>query len=343
MHFASRPGRARLRPGRQRLCQPPLTLTSHGDGARLTLPADALYTVVTASRSDHDAPDGDDIPYVWWEGEAPAETNFPAQTEFSPTEDEKHLLSGGDWLSNAGHPRSRPAGGVRPLRRRRSRRPPTTTCGYGSSGTTARSGGGSTTVTGPCLDDSFGIADYTYIRRFLGADWVHAGSARLAAGRHSFELRLLAGPGEALTACFDAFLLTPGQFVPRGKYKPGEFGGVANEGFAPFEPGTDAFAASPDRPAAPERTYRRRARLRRRPARAGSFSATEPGAVLGGQRRARDRPPGPAIRRLPRDGASPSAASTWSGSTGRSSTRARATWLPSTPTTSTSCTTSRPR
>ncbi len=221
-----------------------LTLTSQGAAATLTLPADALYTVVSREPLRHDAPDGEDIPYVWWEGEAPAETNFPAQTEFSPTEGERHLLSGGDWLSNAG---TRGADQPEAFARYDVEVPDTADYHlwvrkfWHHGPFRWRFDDGAWTV----LDDTFGIADNTYIRRFLGANWFHAGTARLAAGRHSFELRLLAGPGEALTACFDAFLLTPKQFVPRGKYKPGEFGGVANEGFAPFEPGTDAFAASP--------------------------------------------------------------------------------------------------
>ncbi|MEQ7005841.1 hypothetical protein ABN028_06520 [Actinopolymorpha sp. B17G11] len=221
-----------------------LPVERSGEGGRLALPADALYTVIARTPRDDDAPDGEDISYVWWEGEAPAETNFPAQTEFSPTEEEKHLLSGGDWLSNAGtrgaddpeayarydvdvpddadyHLWVRKFWHHGPFRWR-----------FDDDGWRV-------------VDDSFGLADSTYIRRFLGADWVHAGKVRLAAGSRSFELRLLAGPGEALTSSFDAFLLTPGLFVPRGKFRPGEYGRVANPGFTAFEPGADAFATSP--------------------------------------------------------------------------------------------------
>ncbi|GAA5019687.1 hypothetical protein [Actinopolymorpha pittospori] len=213
-------------------------------GGRISLPADTLYTVISRSPLRDDGPDGEDIPFVWWEGEAPAETNFPSHTEFSPTEQERHLLSGGEWLSNEGT---------------RGADDPEAFARYDVD--VAEEGEYHLWIRkfwhhGPfrwrfdegewhVLDDSFGLADNTYIRRFLNANWFHAGTVRLAAGRRSFELRLLAGPGEALTACFDAFLLTPGQFVPRGKFKPGEYGGEAAEGFAPFEVGADAFASSP--------------------------------------------------------------------------------------------------
>ena len=42
--------------------------------------------------------------FVWWEGESPIKTNFPKETYFSPStfESKRHLLSGGDWLTNAG-------------------------------------------------------------------------------------------------------------------------------------------------------------------------------------------------------------------------------------------------
>jgi hypothetical protein len=221
-----------------------LTLAPQGARVALTLPPDGLYSVVSRKPISLDAPDGEDIPYVWWEGEAATETNFPAQTEFSPTEEERHLLSGGDWLSNSGirgadqpeafarYDVDVPADAEYHLWVRKF---------WHHGPFRWRFDDDEWTV----LDETFGIADTTYIRRFLGAYWFRAGVVRLAAGRHTFELRLLAGPGEPLTACFDAFLLTPGQFVPRGKYKPGEFSGLANDGFAAFEPGTDAFGSSP--------------------------------------------------------------------------------------------------
>ena len=45
---------------------------------------------------------------VWWEGEKPVDTNFPSKTWYSPSADEKDLLSGGNWLSSE-KPRRGPA------------------------------------------------------------------------------------------------------------------------------------------------------------------------------------------------------------------------------------------
>ncbi|HZC26143.1 MAG TPA: hypothetical protein VE287_03905, partial [Actinopolymorphaceae bacterium] len=220
-----------------------LTVAGSGQGGRISLPTDALYTVVSRERLDETSP-GEDIPYVWWEGEEPAETNFPSDTEFSPAENERHLLSGGDWLSNAG---TRGVDQPEAFARYDVEVPATDEYHlwvrkfWHHGPFRWRFDADEWRV----LDDTFGLADNTYLHRFLGANWLHAGKVRLGAGQRSFELRLLAGPGEALTSCFDAFLLTPRQFVPRGKYKPGEFSGLANEGFAAFEPGTDTFADSP--------------------------------------------------------------------------------------------------
>jgi len=42
--------------------------------------------------------------HAWWEGEAPAETNFPNRSWYSPStfKDNAHLLSEGTWLSISG-------------------------------------------------------------------------------------------------------------------------------------------------------------------------------------------------------------------------------------------------
>ena len=42
--------------------------------------------------------------YVWWEGESPTGTSFPRKTWFSAStfEGKRHVLSGGEWLTNAG-------------------------------------------------------------------------------------------------------------------------------------------------------------------------------------------------------------------------------------------------
>ena len=66
---------------------------------RLTLPAALIAAIVTLpgqlNAQDH----------VWWEGESPAKTNFPAKTWFSASTfgtTRHRILSGGDWLTHAG-------------------------------------------------------------------------------------------------------------------------------------------------------------------------------------------------------------------------------------------------
>ncbi len=178
--------------------------------------------------------------YVWWEGENPAATNFPAVTQFSASTFslKRELLSGRDWLSNAGL-RSGPEAFARysievpapgkyflwsrkfwkhgPFRWRFDR-----------------------TEWRICPAD-VPLADSTYIREYLCANWVFLGEVELGAGRHDFELRLLAGEGEALTAAFDCFVLMTGRFVPRGRLRPGEKSGSADTGRFAWEPETDPF------------------------------------------------------------------------------------------------------
>ena len=179
--------------------------------------------------------------YVWWEGEKPADTNFPKRTWYSPNGKEAALLSGGDWLTNidkrkagqaeafAVYDVNVPADGEYdfwtrkfwkhgPFRWRFDDRP-WRTCGR------------------DCA-----LADNVTLRTHVGANWVHLGKVRLAKGKRRFELRLLAKEGEAMTACFDAFVLSRGAFVPNGKLKPGERSGQADEGFFAYEPPPDAFA-----------------------------------------------------------------------------------------------------
>ena len=181
--------------------------------------------------------------YVWWEAERPAETNFPDRSAFSPETfpQTRHLLSGGDWLSNSGvregeeaFARYRvdvPAAGEYSLWTRK----------FWKHGPFRwRFGEDEWRVCGPDV----ALADDTYLREHLGANWVFLGKVALPAGPQTFEVRLLAGKGEALTAAFDCFVLASGPFVPNGKLKPGERSGLADPGFFPFEPAPDPF--SPD-------------------------------------------------------------------------------------------------
>jgi hypothetical protein len=185
-------------------------------------------------------------PYVWWEGEAPTETNFPKDSSFgsSTFRDKKdEILSGGDWLTNEG---KRAAGAPEAFAKYKVNVPAAGKYEFWSRKFWKH---------GPfrwrfdqnewkeCGKD-IALADSAGIRQHLGANWVFLGNVELSAGDHEFELRLLAKEGEGLTACFDCFLLSPQPFTPRGKLKPGEKSGKADPGWWAFEPDADPFADS---------------------------------------------------------------------------------------------------
>ena len=190
-----------------------------------------FITIASAIRAD----------FVWWEGESPIKTNFPKETHFSPStfESKRHLLSGGDWLTNAGvrdkeeafakYEVDVPTDGAYHLWTRKFWKHGPFKWHFNQD---------SWRICGRDI----ALADSTYIRTHLGANWVYLGKVNLTEGRNIFELRLLAKEGESLTAAFDAFILTPGTFMPNGKLKPGEKSGLADTGYFPFEPDLDAFS-----------------------------------------------------------------------------------------------------
>ncbi len=181
---------------------------------------------------------------IWWEAEKPLATNFPARSAFSADTlaQTRERLSGGDWLSNSG---------------KRAAQAPAAFASYSVLVADAgeyqfwarkfwkhgpfewRFDGGAWTTCGRDI----ALADDTPLRTHVGANWVHLGQVKLTAGAHRLEIRLLAKPGEDLTAAFDCFVLAPGVFVPSGKLKPGERSGQADEGFFAYEPGIDPFTA----------------------------------------------------------------------------------------------------
>ncbi len=176
--------------------------------------------------------------WVWWEGEEPIKTNFPARTWLSPRPEEKKLLSADDWLTFSGkagaeelyaiYRVSVPASGEYNFWARK----------FWKHGPFKwRFGTGEWHICGRDV----ALADDTYIRKFVNANWVHLGKVRLPAGETTFELRMLATPGQNVVAGFDCFLLIPGPFMPRGKLKPNERWNVADEGYFPYEPSLDKF------------------------------------------------------------------------------------------------------
>lgn len=180
--------------------------------------------------------------YVWWEGEKPTETNFPPKTWFSPSSfrDRADLLSEGDWLTNQGS-----RSGPEAFAKYRLNVPAAATWNlwcrkFWKHGPFRwRFGSQAWQTCGPDV----ALADETYLRTHVGANWVYLGKVRLPAGEQTFELRLLAKEGEGLTACFDCFCLIRGPFLPNGKLKPGQKSGKADEGRFAYEPGADPFGA----------------------------------------------------------------------------------------------------
>lgn len=179
--------------------------------------------------------------YVWWEAEKPRATNFPPpnQNPFGPLNaQETAVLSGGQWIGVTGD------------------RDQTLFLEYDVTvPSTAKYGFYSRkfwqhgpfrwrfdTQSWQEVGKNVALLDEASLRQFVGANWVKAGDASLTAGRHTLRIELLEKTG---AASFDAFVLSSGPFVPRGRMKPGEKYNRAPEGWFPFEPDPDPFAASP--------------------------------------------------------------------------------------------------
>lgn len=181
--------------------------------------------------------------HVWWEGEVPAATNFQRGNPFGPgtLEGNAHLLSGGDWLNMAAKRSTAeplfarydvdvPAAGEYALWARKFWK-------HGPFRWRFDAGEWQT-----CPAD-VALADSTPLKKHVSANWVSLGRVKLTAGKHAFELQLLAEQGAQATACFDCFVLSTGPFIPRGKLKPGERSGQADDGYFAYEPAIDPFTA----------------------------------------------------------------------------------------------------
>lgn len=179
--------------------------------------------------------------YAWWEGETPKETNFPARSDFAPSTftATRQLLSGGDWLSSSGkagreplyakYRVEAPADGEYALWARK----------FWKHGPFRwRFDEGAWQVCGRDV----ALADDTYLRQFVGANWVFLAKVQPKQGPRTFEIQLLASEGEDAAAAFDCFVLATGPFMPNGKWKPGEKSGRADEGYFAYEPGIDPFS-----------------------------------------------------------------------------------------------------
>ena len=182
---------------------------------------------------------GADDAGVWWEGESPVRTNFPQRSWFTPANAaERDKLSAGAWLSSDGKRTGDalfaayevpiPKAGTYHLWARKFWKHGPFRWRFGEQDW--RTCGRDVT-----------LADNVTLRQHVCANWVSLGEVTLPAGRQTFRIELLAGPGESATAAFDCFYLTPGAFVPRGRLKPGDKYGEAPPGWFAFEPDVDEF------------------------------------------------------------------------------------------------------
>ncbi len=174
--------------------------------------------------------------YVWWEGEDYAETNVPDPSQEFPggnTQQERDKLSGGRWLNPQGPESATPYYVTYrvnvPARaaynfwvrkfwkhgpfRWRFDSADWATCGR-----------------------DIALHDDTYLRKFIGANWVFLGEVSLAKGAHELRVEMLDAKGGG---CLDCFILIDGPFVPRGKMKPEEVSGRAMPGYFAWEPAGD--------------------------------------------------------------------------------------------------------
>lgn len=175
--------------------------------------------------------------YLWWEGESPSATNFPQRHAFEPANaQEAAILSEGKWLGADGSYGKKlfaeyevnvPAEGTWKLYARKFWKHGPFTWTFGDN---------KGEITGDVA-----LMDDAYIRKFLGANWVHVGDVKLPVGKSTLRIETKNMEG---AICFDSFLLTQDAFAPRGKLKPGEKWNRSDPGFFPFEPDKDPYKPS---------------------------------------------------------------------------------------------------
>ena len=175
--------------------------------------------------------------YVWWEGEDFEDTNVPdpvnKRTPGNRTPEQREKLSGGAWMTPSG-----PVSDTPYFITYNVDVPEAGTYGFWvrkfwkHGPFKWRFGDGEWQTCGRDI----ALHDSTYLEKNWGANWVVLGEAALKAGSHKLQIEMLEEKGGG---CFDCFLLIQGQFMPRGKLKPGEASGKAEEGCFAWEPPAD--------------------------------------------------------------------------------------------------------
>ncbi len=180
--------------------------------------------------------------WVWWEAETPTATNFPPlqQNPFRPANpQEAAVLSEDQWIGVAGDY------GETPMWLEYTVQVPQDAEYHFYVRKFWKHGPFRWRFDGqPWQQVSRDIAllDSEDLRKFIGANWIHAGKIKLNAGTHALRIELTQSSG---AAAFDCFLLIPHVWFPRGKDKPGERSEVSEPGWFAFDPEADPFVESP--------------------------------------------------------------------------------------------------
>jgi len=196
-----------------------------------------LLTFAAAAQAAPAAPQ--QAGFVWWEGESLAKTNLPNPDAPFPgdiTEAERDKLSGGSWLYTQGPESDTPY-----FVEYRVEVPEAATYNFWvrkfwrHGPFRWRFDEGEWAVCGRDI----ALHDETYLRKFIGANWVYLGQVSLTQGEHTLRVEMLGRTGGG---CLDCFVVIDGPFVPRGKLKPGEKSGLARTGYFAWEPGADPLS-----------------------------------------------------------------------------------------------------
>jgi len=178
-------------------------------------------------------------PFIWWEAEQPAATNFPDSNPFAPANaKEASVLSEGEWIGVEGeyaeplyleYEIEVPAGGDYYFYARK----------FWQHGPFRwQWDGGEWQETG---DRAF-LMDAADLREFLVANWIPLGQVAMTPGSHRLRVELVRNEG---AAAFDCFALTQRPMAARGKLRPDQRYAADIPGWVVFAPESDPFTESP--------------------------------------------------------------------------------------------------
>ncbi len=180
-------------------------------------------------------------PFVWWEAEQPAATNFPPadSNPFAPgNPTEGAVLSAGKWIGIDGNYRETPflqytiavpQGGTYFFYSRKFWQHGPFRWRWDDQDWQA-------------VGSKPQLLDEAPLRQFVVANWVSLGKVKLTAGKHTLRIELTQPEG---AAAFDCFLLNGEIFQPHGQLKPDQRYTADLGDWFIFDPGVDKFATSP--------------------------------------------------------------------------------------------------